>query len=58
MLQHFCGLQGSSSSLCCLKNTHMQYLDNLAVMEKECGFTERTLPQLQDISSFLKATTG
>ncbi|XP_070539362.1 tryptophan 5-hydroxylase 1-like [Ptychodera flava] len=35
-----------------------EYLANLQVLRDECGYREDNIPQLQDVSNFLKARTG
>ncbi|KAM9313211.1 tyrosine 3-monooxygenase-like [Gastrophryne carolinensis] len=35
-----------------------QYLDAFQLLEKKCGFSENSIPQLQNVSSFLKEKTG
>ena len=35
-----------------------EYLNIVPLMEKHCGFSENNIPQVQDISAFLKGRTG
>ncbi|KAG5267828.1 hypothetical protein AALO_G00226250 [Alosa alosa] len=35
-----------------------QFLDGLQQLEKECGYAEDNIPQLRDVSAFLKEKTG
>ncbi|XP_061523521.1 tyrosine hydroxylase 2 [Phycodurus eques] len=35
-----------------------QFLDGLQQLERECGYSEERIPQLRDISAFLKEKTG
>ncbi|XP_076466525.1 tryptophan 5-hydroxylase 1-like [Babylonia areolata] len=46
-----------------LKNLHpthacREYKFNFEMLERECGYSENNIPQLQDVSSFLKRKTG
>ena len=34
-----------------------EHIENLAVLERECGFGEHNIPQLEDVSNFLKSKT-
>ncbi|XP_070191313.1 tryptophan 5-hydroxylase 1-like [Littorina saxatilis] len=46
-----------------LKNLHpthacSDYQQNFEMLERECGYSENNIPQLQDVSTFLKRKTG
>ncbi|XP_020781889.2 tyrosine hydroxylase 2 [Boleophthalmus pectinirostris] len=51
--QVYLKLRSAYPSLAC-----RQFLDGLQQLETECGYSEERIPQLRDISAFLKERTG